>query len=570
MILESGATVYVGSDLTSEYGSTTALISAGTLTLNDGSILRIDPGYDQPTAIVAAEQLSSSTIKGKIVIGKNSAFGVHFASAEALNDQLAKDGLKNGVALKQNIGAIAYFNTPVTIADNASLYLDASVDNIDVSRAGGDNIHLGSSSAIVVSKAAVEDAKKNSKAVVTIAGSNPSVASAGGKVLLSGAFNTQDKDIKIFAADGVSTLSIDNDIPVESVNGVYTGTIDNDTGTIGSLTVNDNNLNNFTSGGSCPSQDIVEDTITGNLGSHGAGLEFLGSVATGTAGATVTDIDIAARLATFGGAIQGTYTAMQSSIDAVNSRMGMGVSQGNMVFANNAQGAGMWFVPVYRNHDSDSFDADGIEYGTDLDLYGAALGVDYTIASNFRFGAYFNIGSGDADGQGVASKVSNDFDYWGIGAYAGLSYNQFALTADLGYTKLSNDIDGTTAICKTSADPDSTALTVGLTGQVTFETSALDLTPNVGLRYTSLDLDDYSVDSSMGVIALTDAKKFNVVSIPVGLTLSSDLDAGDWTFKPALDLQVTANAGDKELDTNTTFTGADKGYAPCLLKSQMM
>lgn len=249
---------------------------------------------------------------------------------------------------------------------------------------------------------------------------------------------------------------------------------------------------------------------------------------------------------------------MQTSVDAVNSRMGMGVTQGNMLFSENAQGAGIWFVPVYRNHDSDSFDADGVEYGVDMDLDGAALGVDYTTASDLRFGAYFNIGSGDADGQGVASNVSNDFDYWGVGLYGGMSFNQFAVTADLGYTQLSNDIDGTTTLGKGNADPDSSAFTVGVTAQYTFVTDMLDVTPHVGLRYTSLELDDYSVDSDAGVIANTDADKLNVFSIPVGITLSSDLDAGAWTVRPALDLQVTANAGDNELDTDTTFTGANR------------
>ena len=86
----------------------------------------------------------------------------------------------------------------------------------------------------------------------------------------------------------------------------------------------------------------------------------------------------------------------------------------------------------------------------------------------------------------------------------------------------------------------------------------LDVTPHVGLRYTSLDLDDYDVDSSYGVIASTDADRANVFSIPVGVTLSSDIDAGAWTVKPALDLQVTANTGDTEFDTDTTFSGANR------------
>ena len=564
MTLDENAVVQVGTDVTSDFGSTSAFLSVENLNLNGGSIV-VDPGYDVQTAIVAADKLDQDTINGSIVIGKNSAFGVSFASAEALDAQLAEDGLKNGIALKEENGAVAYFNTPVTLATGASIYLDPTQDNIDANMANADNITLKEGSVIVISDTAVAQALADNKAVVTLTGNTTSTVTAdGGKVLLSGAFNTMSTGFKVFGTGTGARLILSNDIAVESVNGVLSGTIlenpaaGTEIGTLGQLTINEERLNAYTSNASGPVKGLLQDALLGNLGSQGAGVAFLTSVGTGTAGASAADVDTAARLATFGGALQATYTAMQTSVDAVNSRMGMGVTQGNMVVSETSQGAGIWFVPVYRNHDSDSFDADGVDYGVDMDLYGAALGVDYTTANDLRFGAYFNIGSGDADGQGAASNLSNDFDYWGVGLYGGMSFNQFALTADLGYTQVSNDIDGDTALGSGNADPDSAAFTVGLTAQYTFETSMLDVTPHVGLRYTSLDLDDYDVDSSYGVIASTDADRANVFSIPVGVTLSSDLDAGAWTVKPALDLQVTANTGDTEFDTDTTFSGANR------------
>lgn len=564
MTLDENAVVQVGTDVTSDFGSTSAFLSVENLNLNGGSIV-VDPGYDVQTAIVAADKLDQDTINGSIVIGKNSAFGVSFASAEALDAQLVKDGLKNGIVLKEENGAVAYFNTPVTLATGASIYLDPTQDNPDLVTVTPNNITLKEGSVIVISDTAVAQALADNKAVVTLTGNTTSTVTAdGGKVLLSGAFNTMSTGFKVFGTGTGARLILRNDIAVESVNGVLSGTIlknpaaGTEIGTLGQLTINEERLNAYTSNASGPVKGLLQDALLGNLGSQGAGVAFLTSVGTGTAGASAADVDTAARLATFGGALQATYTAMQTSVDAVNSRMGMGVTQGNMVVSETSQGAGIWFVPVYRNHDSDSFDADGVDYGVDMDLYGAALGVDYTTASDLRFGAYFNIGSGDADGQGAASNVSNDFDYWGVGLYGGMSFNQFTLTADLGYTQVSNDIDGDTALGSGNADPDSAAFTVGLTAQYTFETSMLDVTPHVGLRYTSLDLDDYDVDSSYGVIASTDADRANVFSIPVGVTLSSDLDAGAWTVKPALDLQVTANTGDTEFDTDTTFSGANR------------
>ena len=44
-----------------------------------------------------------------------------------------------------------------------------------------------------------------------------------------------------------------------------------------------------------------------------------------------------------------------------------------MTFAENGQGAGLWLNPIYKSHDSDGFDAQGADYGVDMDLYGVAL-----------------------------------------------------------------------------------------------------------------------------------------------------------------------------------------------------
>ena len=54
---------------------------------------------------------------------------------------------------------------------------------------------------------------------------------------------------------------------------------------------------------------------------------------------------------------------------------------------------------MYKSVDSDGFNAEGVSYGSDVDLAGVAFGTD-TVKSNMRFGAVFNIGSGDAEGKG--------------------------------------------------------------------------------------------------------------------------------------------------------------------------
>ena len=48
----------------------------------------------------------------------------------------------------------------------------------------------------------------------------------------------------------------------------------------------------------------------------------------------------------------------------------------------------------------------------------------------------------------------------------------------------------------------------------------------------------------------------NIFSIPVGVVLSKDFaTASGWNIKPALDLVVTANTGDDEMDSDLDFAG---------------
>ena len=107
------------------------------------------------------------------------------------------------------------------------------------------------------------------------------------------------------------------------------------------------------------------------------------------------------------------------------------------------------------------------------------------------------------------------------------------------------------------ASTDSEAITLGVNAQYKFELTALDITPHIGARFTRIDMDDYSVDSAAGKLAEFNADSMNVFSIPVGVSFSKDIQAGSWSVMPALDLVVTANTGDDELDGDVDWAGID-------------
>ena len=267
-----------------------------------------------------------------------------------------------------------------------------------------------------------------------------------------------------------------------------------------------------------------------------------------------SEAETVARLGVYGGAPQAAIKAGQSSTDAIAARFGIGSALSNLTVAGNTQGAALWLAPVYKTSDSDGFDAQGVDYGVNVDLYGVALGADYTLANGISFGAMFNVGSGEVDGEGAASSTSNDFDYYGFGAYAGYTMGQFSVVGDISYTVADNEIEANTAVDRVGATMDSTNLSLGVTGKYELSFNGVNVTPHVGLRYSNIDLDDYTIDGNE-VIASADSDKLNLFSIPVGVTIAKEFKGESWTVAPSFDLTLTGQFGDDELDGSVSWAG---------------
>ena len=263
-------------------------------------------------------------------------------------------------------------------------------------------------------------------------------------------------------------------------------------------------------------------------------------------GGNAVDAETVARLAVFGGAPQAAIEAGASTYEAISARMGVGVS--GVSAAANGQGGAIWVTPVYKSAESDGFAADNKSYGADVTLYGLALGADIEVAPNFKVGGMFNVGSGDADGQGLGSNVSNDFDYYGLGLYAGYSMDAFSLVADVTYTAVDNDIEGNTDLGKVKTSIDSTNLSVGVTGQYKLSLAGMDVTPHAGVRFSKLDIDDYATE-----YAQSSSDSLNIFSVPVGVTIAKEYVTDTWTVKPSFDLTLTGNFGDDEFDGNAQW-----------------
>ena len=564
----SGAVIKVGTDGDGTAGSSsTGTLDVGSLVLN-GATLTIDPIYGLDYAATIVNTLSqNNTLDGSVNIGQNSVLAVGFEDRTELDQFLSENKLlgANG-SLQAQYGSLLIVNDTMTVAQGYGVALDGTQTPITTAQ---NEITVDSGAAIVVTEDAFGGRDGNgelngSYAIKFVNTTGSLDFTGGGKVLLAGAFYADDfagndKQIAIAetSAGAAGTVTVTNGTnALESTNGVLKGNV-SATGTIQNVTLDRTAFDQDITMASDPIKDLLFTAVEGThvLDKTALGARFLNNVGNGTSQSHGQDAEAAARLATFGGAIQAGFMAQQTSTDAVAERLGMANPNSALITSSNAQGGGLWIAPVYKNQDSDEFDAQGVDYGADINLYGLALGADFTTESGVRVGALFNLGSGDADGQGVGSTVSNDFDYFGFTLYAGATFGNFALTADAGFTQLSNDLEQSTYMGTLKADTDTTVTSVGLRGEYLFATPMVDIVPHVGLRYTSLDLDSYDVQSEGGLLASTDADSLQVFSIPFGVTFSKDMAMGNWLVKPVFDLTLTANTGDDEIDSTTTFTG---------------
>ena len=269
--------------------------------------------------------------------------------------------------------------------------------------------------------------------------------------------------------------------------------------------------------------------------------------------------DQAARMGVFGGSAEAAMLVGNASYEAVAGRFGMGQQGMLMTYANNGQGGGMWLSPVYKNRQTNGFKAQDLEYGTDTSITGLALGADLTSEDGMRYGLMTNIGVGDSSGEGAANGVSSDYKYYSFGFYAGYNYKTFSIVGDMNYSVVDSDVDANTDAGKVNTFFNTTNLSLGVTGQINFNYRGLDIVPHVGLRYSMIDMEDYDM-SGNGYIGSVSVSKANVMSVPVGLTISKEYFSKEyfsktWNFKPSIDFNLTANFGDDKIDGNVKWSG---------------
>ena len=564
--LAGSKTLNVGRD--GEDGST-ATVFTDKLVMGAGSTIFVDPSYDDHATVLATKVLTDtsasdvSVTNGDIKVGKNAAFGIGFDQAEfdSVMANYLVDGKFTDPVNNQGYANAFVLNSSLTIKSGTGVSVKHDLKDTDSVTSNG--ITLGERAALIITDKAFGADKQGT--AITFGKSTETVATAtvtadaSSVISLVGDFDAKDTNLKIFAANNngqAGTVTITNDVNVQALGGLLEGTLSNTSaGTLDKLQLSQDAQKMAYAGVSRPVGDFFLGLALGDyaVDSTQAGHKFVTTVTQNAGGFQV--VDTAAHAATYAGAQQAAVASVTTMADAMFGRVGaVGVEAASISATGSQANGGVWLTPMYKSMDSDGFNAEGASYGSDVDLGGVAFGAD-TVNGNMRFGAVFNIGSGDSEGKGQGNGLKDEFDYYGFGIYSAMGFGNLALVGDASMTVISHDVEGLGLRGKA----DTTAVTMGITGQYTVATPAVDVTPHLGARFIRLNTDSYDLVGADGAIATTDFDVQNVFSVPLGVTLSKGFVTGGWTLAPSADLTVTFNAGDTEAKSTTTFSGIAHG-----------
>ena len=488
------------------------------------------------------------TVSGKLVADPTYVYaknGITLGASGELN--VLKDTVMINGTQASNVtsssSANLILNKQLNLADTNRVYLNGNIENDELSVTPAKVVTVGPNANLVLTGAAFADAGDGNAVLTT----DSYEVQDGGQITLTNIKAAVGSAFKIFEGGDLdsSKLKVSNALYEASVNaGTATLAVKADAASV---------LNGVS--------NTTRDAILARANSTDANANYFNASedsGLGVVSAALESSDVARTLNSFTGTVFAAYApqnallSSRAGTEAVEQRNGFRAQSGmgNV----NGHDASVWVTPLYKRSSSDSFDIEGSKYGAHSNLYGLALGSDFAVADGWRLGADFNVGKGDSKSRGDLDYTKNDYKFFGFGLYGTYSYEKLNVLADIGYTKVSNDVEQS-GVKSFDSDFDSQVFTAGVNAKYEFNTSAVDITPHLGVRYFRTKIDSYSVKGNGTEYLHGDSITGNLVEFPVGVSFSRNFKTDGWTVKPALDLSIIPAAGDRDLTAKTKVDG---------------
>ncbi|OUO51758.1 hypothetical protein B5F76_08810 [Desulfovibrio sp. An276] len=566
----TGSILAVGSESDTEGGTT---LAAQKVNLKGGMIL-VDPEWGKESSNVAVENLGDQTqtsdvltLSGKVGVGQNSYMAIGTKDATWLRGvagELSKDGTQAALGLFK----------PITIESGNGLVVNGKLTGVATDTELYKAVNSATNKAVFASNTLLVvngQALNDDTAAITFDAPGTVDVETGAKLLVTGAVDGQKYIIVANASEQGSTLAGWKKYTTTDMLSLSDATWEDGSKVV--VTVTRNEASKVFPGLSEELVGTVNALYAGtpNVYSTDQGVrflsratdnEFLGYDKRGA----VEQMESAARIAFAAAVPQMTKMASDAATNAVVNRLGLANPENGAKAMNvdgklvddKALGLALWIAPLWSNQTGFGMEAGNLDYGYSANIGGVSLGADYTWANNIRAGLMFNVGGGFAQSSGDFADTTNSMTFWGVGAYGGWEYNNFAVMADVSYTSTWNsvnqDVDSRMKMSDLEADIQASAISAGLRFEYKLETQYLDLIPHVGARYMSINTWGYDVDNNEGTVLEGDGFQQNIWTFPVGITFSKEVERNnDWYFKPSVDFTVIPAAGDIKAKQDVRF-----------------
>lgn len=585
-----GKDIYNEGDITFD-GTNTQMdggmvMAKGTMAVNNSQVSMAEVTAKGGEITVTGSELSVSKLTGNtlgstLTVGTDGIVNIGNLDTTKLGEAMNDASMGSG-------SAVLALNTSVTLADGARLVVGNDGSKGAAAASFGDNSLLVVDAEGVTGNQVIHADGSGNKTAFIHSGAQLRIinAVAGESVTVLNGFDTIKNEDGTLDAKWVNNEGVEN---LDYMLSSYAQIV-NDNGQYDVIVVSELNDPTEALPGIDPDLAPVLNEVWANklndVDSPDMGVRFLSRAAradyvNGDAAKSAATIESAARIAFAGAVPQMTKMASDAATNAVVNRLGFAnpadgaqaMNAEGQIVDRNTTGFALWIAPLWQSQHGWGMEAGNLDYGFNGNLGGVSLGADYTFENAIRAGITFNIGGGYAETSGGdLNSTQNNMNFWGLGAYAGWNYENFAVMADVSYTstwnQLEQDLDPGMGMGDLEADVQATAISAGLRAEYKLETSVLDIIPHVGVRYMSLNTWGYDVDARGGTVMEGDGFHQDIWTFPVGVTFSKDftLDSG-WFFKPSLDFSVIPAAGDIKAKEDVRFTGAP---AVAEMETQMM
>ena len=224
-------------------------------------------------------------------------------------------------------------------------------------------------------------------------------------------------------------------------------------------------------------------------------------------------------------------------------------------------GADVWVEYVHGKDEVEDMPSTAGASSYEGQYNGIVMGVDFKKVNKFQSGIAFNYGEGDTNSVGNAVRTHSDYDFWGVGYYGSIHNDDSNVIFDINYAQTDSDVTQYNSGSVIEASPETTTWSAGVKLEKLYQNENVQIVPYTGLRYMSIDADDYSTKKGEFYYSMD---RQDIWLLPLGVSIKQEVtNDNGWTVSPRVDLSYIWAFGDtnSNMEVKSPFAGVSQlGY----------